>query len=286
VLLVEAVAGWHPPSALRNTKVAALGEDPLHSHLPFWGFRADHVLTGHAEASLARLVEQVRRSVKPGSRDAAIKRWGERNEKRRAELQAKARAMGEGRSITAAWAVHQLNQLLPQDAIIVNETISHRGDIARLLDRLPTGGLYEASYGGLGMGLGTALGVKYAHRDRTIVMLIGDGSFYYNPVLAAFGACQEHALPMLVVMFDNAGYFSQKGDVVREFPQGWAVRTNKFAGTSILPRPDYAALARAFGGYGEQVEAPREVRGALERGLQAVSKGQLALINLVLDPVN
>jgi thiamine pyrophosphate-dependent acetolactate synthase large subunit-like protein len=286
VLLVEAVAGWHPPSALRNTKVAALGEDPLHSHLPFWGFRADHVLTGDAEASLARLVEQVRRSVKPGSRDAAIRRWGERNEKRRAELQAKARASGEGRSITAAWAAHQINQLLPQDAIVVNETISHRGDIARLLDRLPLGGLFEASYGGLGMGLGTALGVKCAHPERMVVMLIGDGSFYYNPVLAAFGACQEHALPMLVVMFDNAGYFSQKGDVVREFPQGWAVRTNKFVGTSITPRPDYAALARAFGGYGEQVEAPREVRAALERGLQAVSKGQLALINLVLDPVN
>ena len=169
---------------------------------------------------------------------------------------------------------------------MVNETISHRGDIARLLDRLPAGGLYEASYGGLGMGLGTALGVKFAHPDRTVVMLIGDGSFYYNPVVAAFGACQEHALPMLVVMFDNAGYFSQKGDVVREFPQGWAVRTKKFAGTSIVPRPDYPALARAFGGYGEQVEAPREVRAALERGLQAVSKGQLALINLVLDPVN
>ena len=286
VLLVEAVAGWHPPSALRNTKVGALGEDPLHSHLPFWGFRADHVLTGDPEASLARLVEQVKRSLKPGSRDAAVKRWGERNQKQRAELQAKARAAGGGRSITAAWAAHQINQVLPPDAIVVNETISHRGDIARLIDRLPAGGLYEASYGGLGMGLGTALGVKYAHPDRPVVMLIGDGSLYYNPVLAAFGACQELALPMLVVMFDNAGYFSQKGDVVREFPQGWAVRTNKFAGTSIQPRPDYPALARAFGGYGEQVEAPREVRGALERGLQALSKGQLALINLVLDPVN
>jgi acetolactate synthase-1/2/3 large subunit len=286
ILLVEAVAGWHPPSALRDTKVAALGEDPLHSHLPFWGFRADHVLTGDPEASLARLVEHVRRLVKPGSREQSIKRWGERNEKRRSEVQAKARALGDGRSITAAWAVHELNEVLPRDAIVVNETISHRGDILRLLDRLPTGSLYEASYGGLGMGLGTALGVKYAHPGRPVVTLIGDGSFYYNPVLAAFGACQEHALPMLVVMFDNAGYFSQKNDVVREFPQGFAVRSNKFAGTSITPRPDYAALARAFGGYGEQVETPREVRGALERGLEAVSNGRLALINLVLDPVN
>jgi acetolactate synthase-1/2/3 large subunit len=136
------------------------------------------------------------------------------------------------------------------------------------------------------MGLGTALGVKYAQPERPVAMLIGDGSFYYNPVPAAFGACQEHALPMLVVMFDNAGYFSQKADVVREFPDGWAVRTRKFAGTSIAPQPDYPALARAFGGWGVKVEKPREVRAALEQGFKAASEGKVALVHLVLDAVN
>jgi acetolactate synthase-1/2/3 large subunit len=136
------------------------------------------------------------------------------------------------------------------------------------------------------MGLGTALGVKNAHPDRSVILTIGDGSFYYNAVPAAFGACQEHKLPLLVVMFDNAGYFSQKGDVVREYPQGWAVRSNQFIGTSITPKPDYAMLAKAFGGYGEKVESPRDVRAALKRGLEALGKGQLALIHLVLEPVN
>src|SRR6185437_14961775 len=59
VLLAEAVAGWHPPSALRGTKVAALGEDPLHSHLPFWGFRADYVLAGDPELILRQLARAV-----------------------------------------------------------------------------------------------------------------------------------------------------------------------------------------------------------------------------------
>jgi acetolactate synthase-1/2/3 large subunit len=281
VLLAEAVAPWHPPAALCDTKVAALGEDPLHSHLPFWGFRADYIIPGDPEMSLARLVQQTKK--RPVQ---AIQRWRERNEKRRAEAQAKARAAGEGPSITAAWAAHELNEVLPPDVIVVNETISHRGDIARLLERLPPGGFYEASYGGLGMGLGTALGVKYAQPARPVAMLIGDGSFYYNPVPAAFGACQEHALPMLVVMFDNAGYFSQKADVVREYPDGWAVRTKKFAGTSITPQPDYPALARAFGGWGVKVENPREVRAALQQGFKMASEGKIALVHLVLDPVN
>jgi acetolactate synthase-1/2/3 large subunit len=277
ILLAEAVAGWHPASAVRGTKVAALGEDPLHSHLPFWGFRADYLLQGDAELTLRALTAKVK-----GAPRKPQLGWT----KTKAELAAKARASGDGATITAAWAAHELNAVLPADAVVVNETISHRGDLCRLLDKLKPGAFYEASYGGLGMGLGTALGVKNAHPDRPVVLTIGDGSFYYNAVPAAFGACQEHNLPMLVVLFDNAGYFSQKNDVVREYPNGWAVRTKRFAGTSITPTPDYAMLARAFGGHGEKVERPRDVRAAFERGLQAVAKGQLALIHLVLEPIN
>jgi acetolactate synthase I/II/III large subunit len=267
VLLAEAVAPWHPPSALRGTKVAALGEDPLHQHLPFWGFRADFVVPGDAETSLAALAEQ----VKPK------KSWFTRKPPA---------AVGAGPKITAAWIAQELNAVLPENAIVVNETISHRGDLMRLLGRLKPGSFYESSYGGLGMGLGTALGVKHAAPERPVVLTIGDGSFYYNPVPAAFGACQEHNLPILVVLFDNAGYFSQKNDVVREYPQGHAVRTKKFIGTSITPCPDYAMLAKAFGGHGERVEKPSEVRAALQRGLDAAAQGRLALIHLVLEPVN
>lgn len=282
VLLAECVAPWHPPSALRGTKVASLGEDPTHSHLPFWGFRADYLLPGDAEATLAALISEVAKVMEPLSGE----RWRSRNEQHRAALRAKARAAGEGSVITAGWVAHELNEVLPRNAIVVNETISHRGDLMQLLDRLPVGGFYESSYGGLGMGLGTALGVKHALPDRPVVLAIGDGSFYYNAVPAAFGACQEHDLPLLVVLFDNGGYASQKNDVVREYPDGWAVRTRQFIGTSITPRPDYALLAQAFGGHGERVEKPGDVRAALKRGLDAIAQGRLALVHIVLPPIN
>jgi acetolactate synthase I/II/III large subunit len=293
ILLAEAVAGWHPPSALRGTKVALLGEDPLHSHLPFWGFRADYVLPGDPELSLRQLAACVADPDDPvQDRTERLKArwhlWVTKHDwpQRRFELHKKARAAGEGATITAAWIAHQLNEVLPADAIVVNETISHRGDLVQLLDKLKPGAFYESSYGGLGMGLGTALGVKHAHPGRPVVLTIGDGSFYYNPVVAAFGACQELGLPLLVLLFDNAGYQSQKNDVMREYPQGWAVRANKFVGTSITPMPNYAILAHAFGGFGEKVERPQDVRPALEHGLEAFARGQLALIHFVLEPVN
>ncbi|HEV8341739.1 MAG TPA: hypothetical protein VGR30_05150, partial [Candidatus Binatia bacterium] len=54
---------------------------------------------------------------------------------------------------------------------------------------------------------------------------------------------------------------------------------------SITPSPDYATVAKAFDGYGEKVEDPKEVPPALERGLKAVAGGQLALIDFRLEPV-
>lgn len=288
VLLLECVGPWHPPSSLprAGVKVAALGEDPLHSRLPFWGFRADLVVAGDPESSLSMLVERIKKMVPAGSRAPAAARWREVHARRRAAWREAARSAGDAKAIETRWVVHQLNEVLPRDAIVVDETISHRLDIVRLLDALEPGAYYEASYGGLGMGLGLAVGVKAARRDRPVIALIGDGAFHYNPVAGSLGAAQEHGLPVLVVLFDNAGYLSQKGDVIHEYPKGAAVRAQKFVGTSIYPRPDYALLAQAYGGVGERVREPGEVRAALERGLKAIASGRLALIDVVLEPVN
>jgi acetolactate synthase-1/2/3 large subunit len=285
VFLVEAVAPWHPPSAAPpGARVLVLGEDPLRSRLPFWGYRADLVAAGDVGPSLELLLDRVRQLVPPRSRAAELARWGERHARERTARREAARAAGGG-PLETRWIAHELAEVLPDDAILIDETITHRLDIVRLHERAGAGGFYEASYGGLGVGLGLALGVKHAQPDRPVVCTIGDGAFHYNPVVATFGAAQEHGLPILVVLFDNAGYRSQKGDVETYFPGGAAVQTGCFAGTSIAPRPDYALLARAYGGTGEKVERPADVRPALERGLQAVASGRLALVQMVLPPI-
>jgi acetolactate synthase-1/2/3 large subunit len=278
VFLVETVQPWHPASRITDKRVLVLGEEPLHTRLPFWGFRADVIAQGDVGASLAALVPKL-------AARAAASDWPARLAQRRAGPLAAARRAGEQPTIDNAWVGHVLNQLLPENAIVVNETITHRLALHQQLERLGPGGFYEASYGGLGGGLGLALGVKHAHPERPVICTIGDGAFHYNPVVASFGAAQEHGLPILVVLFDNSGYLSQKRDVGNYYPKGEAMRQGRVIGTRIAPPPDYAALARAFGGVGERVETPADVRGALERGLAAAARGQLALIHLALEPI-
>jgi acetolactate synthase-1/2/3 large subunit len=103
--------------------------------------------------------------------------------------------------------------------------------------------------------------------------------------VGSFGASQEHRLPLLVLLFSNGGYLSQKRDVSNYYPNGAAAHAGKVIGTPIAPAPDYAKLAEAYGGYGEKVEKPADVKPAIERGLKAVHEGRLALIEVTLAPI-
>ena len=266
VLLVESVLPWHPPSRVTDKKVLVLGEDPLHPRLPFWGFRADVVAAGEVASALRALSQRLgKRQARP--------------------VRQPVKRIEQPGAMDTAWVAQQLNDALPADAILVNETITHRLDIHQRVERVGPGGFFEGSYGGLGVGLGLALGVKYAHPKRAVVCTIGDGSFHYNPVVGSFGAAQEHGLPFLVLLFNNSGYRSQKGDVSNYYPQGAAAKANKVIGTQITPAPVYSKLAEAYGGYGERVEHPGDVAAAISRGLREVEKGRLALLDMVLPPI-
>ena len=117
--------------------------------------------------------------------------------------------------IDTRWVTYELAHVLPPDALVVEETITHRLSIHRYLDMLKPGSFFAGCIGGLGTGTGTALGVKAAFPKRPVLCLIGDGAFNYDPGLAALGVCQEHQLPIMIVLYNNYGYHSQKSGVPR-----------------------------------------------------------------------
>jgi acetolactate synthase I/II/III large subunit len=290
IFLLGAVAPWHPASAGpgENVKVAVLDEDPLRNAMPYWGFKNDLCLAGDLESSLELLLDQVKKRVagddlQRAQRKATLSR---RYEERRQAWDKTALAFKDAKPIDTRWVAYELNRVLPPDAIVVEETITHRLAIHQYLHSVKPGSYFAGSNGGLGTGLGTALGVKAAAPKRPVLCLIGDGAFNYDPALAALGCAQELGLPILIIIFNNLGYLSMKTGVPKYYPDGWATRTNTFVGTSIAPSPDYATIARAFDGYGEKVEEPGEVRAALQRGLRAIAQGQTALLDIRLAPVS
>jgi len=289
IFLASSVSPWHPQTETpaQGATVAVLDEDPHKIEIPFMGIQADLILDGNIESSLACLLEELKSRVDANDparagRAAALR---EANDARRAAWMAEAEALSDTAPMDTKWVAYQLGQCLPDDAMVVEELITHRLAAHQYLAKLEPGSWFCGASGGLGTGLSTALGVKAANPDRLVAGLIGDGSFNYEPVPAIYGAVQEHDLPFLTVIFNNHGYLSQKTGVPKYYPEGHAVQTGNFSGLHIGPAPEYWKIVEAFGGYGEMVEEPGAVAGAIRRGLDAVADGRAALLDMRLRPV-
>jgi acetolactate synthase-1/2/3 large subunit len=57
------------------------------------------------------------------------------------------------------------------------------------------------------------------------------------------------------------------------------VSTERYRATDISG--DYAAMARAFGAYGERVTEPDEIVPAIRRGIAATERGEPALLEFI-----
>ncbi len=289
IFLVSVMSPWHPQSVTPSpdATVAVLDENPHRIELPFYGIQADLCLAGEIESSLERLLGELRKRVKTddAARNARAAELKAKNDARRQKWREEAQALSTQNPMDTRWVAYELGQVLPDDAMVVEETITHRLAIHQHLDRLKPGSYFAGSIGGLGTGLATALGVKAACPERPVICLIGDGSFNYDPAPACYGAAQEHDLPFLTIMFNNLGYLSQKSGVPRYYPGGHAVKTGNYSGLHIAPCPEYSKIIEAFGGYGERVDDPAEVRAAIKRGLDALKRGQSALLDIRLKPV-
>jgi acetolactate synthase I/II/III large subunit len=286
VLVVSAATPWYPPAAgpPENARVIVLDEAPLQERLPYWGYRVNTAITAHVATALAALVDIVRREVGIEQAPAYRERrqyWRARHDEMMAQLEREALAGRGARPIAARWFLHAAKQALPPDAIILDETILHTRAVHAYLAE--PGRYIKSAYGGLGVGMGEALGVKLARPERPVVLMIGDGAFNYNPALAALGLGQEYGLPVFIIIFNNGGYMAMKFGHRMLYPQGAAVSQDSFLGAAITPAPDYVKIAEAFGAYGEKLEDPADIEAALTRGLAQTAAGNTALLDVVLE---
>ena len=141
-------------------------------------------------------------------------------------------------------------------------------------------GFYRAP-SGLGQGLGYALGIKLALQKRPVVVTMGDGTFLYNPVIPALAFADEHKLPLLILVFNNAKYAAMQYYHDKFYPSGTAIATKDYYGVD-LKGVKYEEAAAMIGGYGRRVETPGELKEALDEALKALASGKSAIINMIM----
>jgi thiamine pyrophosphate-dependent acetolactate synthase large subunit-like protein len=121
----------------------------------------------------------------------------------------------------------------------------------------------------LGYGLGLAIGAKLVHPDKLCVNVWGDAAIGFTGM--DFETAVRERIPILSILLNN---FSMAIEL-KVMP----VSTERYRSTDISG--DYAAMARAFGGYGERVTEPAEIVPAIKRGIAATEAGQPALLEFI-----
>src|ERR1700675_3312852 len=147
---------------------------------------------------------------------------------------------------------------------------------------------YIGSSGGFGVGYGApaALGAALANKKhgRLTVTIQNDGDLMYAPGVLWTSA--HHRIPLLSVMHNNRAYHQEVMHVQRMADRHQRDITTAEIGTTIKnPNIDYAAMARSMGVHGEgPITDPNDLAPALKRALEAVSRGEPALVDVVTQP--
>jgi len=218
------------------------------------------VSSGPRFAEALRAAEPLDPGGRGGTMDAAHGAW-------RATLEARALPG----AVEATGVMTALRARLGPDAILT----SGAGNFTVWAHRFYVFRTYRTQLaplsGAMGYGLPAAIAAKLVHPDRDVVCLAGDGDFLMTAQELA--TARQARAPVVVVVLDNGMYGTIRMHQERRFP-------GRVSGTD-LENPDFVALARAFGAYGERVERTADVPAALDRALGA---GTAAVLHVPVDP--
>lgn len=285
IVVLECDVPWIPNqvSPPAGCKVIQMGLDPLFGRYGIRNFPCYLAVPGDPALSLPMLADAL------GARLADAGRLDDRRRSLaavRASARAEIDALYErvrGESPIHPAALSRAIDKIKDDGILINELgvqINHLNLTA------PGSYFQQSSAGGLGWGLGAALGAKLAAPDRLVIAAVGDGSYMFGNPTPAHYISRAHDLPVLFVVNNNSGWASVHSETRAMYPDGYGARSNRMPLASLEPSPHFEKVIAASDGYGERVETPEQLEPALERAVHAVKvEKRQALVNVICQMV-
>jgi pyruvate dehydrogenase (quinone) len=175
--------------------------------------------------------------------------------------------------IAPQYLAHQLDVLATDDAVLTCDSGTVATWAARHWNIRGGREFYlSGNLASMAPGLPYAIGIQHAYPGRQVVAFVGDGGFAM--LMAEFHTAAWHGLPVKVVINNN----NSLGQILWEqMVLGFPEHGVRFG----TPLPDYAAWAKAAGGFGAHVEKPGDLPAALA---EAFAYPGPALVDVAVDP--
>ncbi len=224
-------------------------------------------VTGELKHSLGRLLERLEETPDGEYAAAAAERnaaLAEDDRVRRAAAAETLEKLSDVSPMAPVRAVHELSRSLPENAVIVDESITASLEVAHHFEETDHGDYFGGRGGGIGQGIAGAIGVQAANPDRRVVAISGDGSAMYS--IQALWSAAHHDLPIIFVILSNREYRVLKHnlDIYRA---RFDIGSNKPYPHMDLTNPTlgFPEMANGMGVPGETVTDPDGIEAAMER---------------------
>jgi acetolactate synthase-1/2/3 large subunit len=171
--------------------------------------------------------------------------------------------------------IEEINQLTGGEAIISTGVGQHQMWAAQYFDfREPRLWLTSGSMGTMGFGLPAAIGAQFAHKDRLVIDIDGDGSMRMN--IGELETVTTYGLPVKVVVFNNFG-----DGMVRQwqklFYQGRMSGSDK-----SLHRKDFVRTAEADGfKFAKRLDNKKDLPEVIKEFIEFSGP---AFLEVIIDP--
>ncbi|HYB10036.1 MAG TPA: thiamine pyrophosphate-requiring protein [Alphaproteobacteria bacterium] len=282
VIVIECDVPWVPSRAAprADARIVHIGADPLFGRYPMRTFPADLALTGDARTALEMLESalEVKGAVLKSKVDARRPRLAAKRKAMREKIEEDLTRFSRETPIHPAAVSRAIDRVRGEDGILVNEL----GVLVDFMHFTKPGTYFSSSSaGGLGWGLGAALGAKLASPERLVIAAIGDGSYMFGNPTPAHYISRAHDLPILYVVMNNAGWAAVRKATETMYPDGRSLRANRMPLSTLEPSPAFEKVVEASGGYGERVETLEDLAPAFERAMHAIKvEKRQALLNV------
>jgi pyruvate dehydrogenase (quinone) len=178
------------------------------------------------------------------------------------------RAMQDADPLNPQRVFHELNDFLPDGAIVTADSGSGTNWWARQL-RLRTGmrAALSGTLATMGPAMPYAVAAKFAHPERVVIAVEGDGSMQMNGINSLIDAAHYYKrwsdprLVLLVLHNNDLNQVTWEQRVMNGDP--------KLDASQVLPDFGYADYAKLLGLDGVRVDSPDQVRDAWQRAMSA-----------------
>ena len=241
-------------------------------------------IVAHCGLAIDELINQITPMLTPESKQAIsnrVKLISDEFHESKESFKRSVEDKWDGKPITPARMMFELSNALPENAIVVDDSLSNRAMFRHYFQASERGDIRGVRGGSIGGGIGATMGTQCANPERPVFGVIGDGSAMMT-IQGLWTAANDN-IPCIFVICNNGMYriLRTNFNIYQKDVLGLSETSGENLLYSEFATPfDMAAIANSMGVHGERIIEPSEIKPAVDR---AVASGKPALLDIIID---